>query len=53
MSRLDRLGAVVEEPLLVTSSRLAGVDVPVSRRFAGVRRHAPFDTVASATAAVS
>ena len=43
---LDELG--LELPLLVTSQRLADVDVPVSRRFAGVRRHAPVDTVAAA-----
>ena len=46
---LDELG--LEQPLLVTSQRLADVDAPVSRRFVGVRRHAPVDTVDAATEA--
>ena len=39
----------LERPLLVTSSRFADVDLPISARFAGVRRHAPLDVVAAAT----
>ena len=39
----------LERTLLVTSPRLADLDVPVADRFAGVRRHAPVDVVASAT----
>jgi maleylacetate reductase len=35
-------------PLLITSSRLADADVPVERRFTGVRPHTPADTVAAA-----
>ena len=38
-----------ERPLLVTSTRFADVDLPISARFAGVRRHAPLDVVAAAT----
>jgi maleylacetate reductase len=37
------------EPLLVTSERFGSLDVPVARRFTGVRRHAPVDTVGAAT----
>lgn len=48
---LDELG--LTDPLLVTSRRFASLDVPVERRFAGVRRHAPSDAVAAATAAAS
>jgi maleylacetate reductase len=43
---LGELG--IERPLLVTSARLAGLDVPVASRFSGVRRHAPVETVAAA-----
>ncbi|MGH3126998.1 MAG: iron-containing alcohol dehydrogenase [Gaiellaceae bacterium] len=43
----------VERPLLVTSSRLADLDLPVSVRFVGVRRHAPLDVVAAATDAAA
>ena len=46
---LDELG--FERPLLVTSPRLAELDLPVADRFAGVRRHAPVDVVAAATEA--
>jgi maleylacetate reductase len=42
-----------ERPLLVTSARLADVDVPVADRFTGVRRHAPLDAVAAATEAAA
>jgi maleylacetate reductase len=54
--RLDELPGVlaelgVERPLLVTSRRWGALDLPVSRRFDGVRPHAPADSVAAATAA--
>ncbi|HKX48394.1 MAG TPA: iron-containing alcohol dehydrogenase, partial [Gaiellaceae bacterium] len=39
----------LERPLLVTSARFADLDLPISARFAGVRRHAPLDVVAAAT----
>jgi alcohol dehydrogenase class IV len=48
---LGELG--LERPLLITSERLARIDVPIVRRFAGVRRHSPVDTVAAATEAVA
>jgi maleylacetate reductase len=48
---LDELG--LERALLVTSPRLASLELPVAERFAGVRRHAPVDVVASATAAAA
>jgi maleylacetate reductase len=48
---LDELD--VERPLLVTSPRLAGLDVPVSERFSEVRRHSPVDVVAAATDAAA
>jgi len=41
----------VERPLLVTSRRWAGLDLPVGKRFAGVRPHSPAETVAEAHAA--
>jgi len=55
---LDRLPAVlrelgVTEPGLVTSERFAALDVPVFRRFTGVRSHAPVDTVAAALEALA
>jgi maleylacetate reductase len=40
----------IREPLLVTSKRWGSLELPVARRFDGVRRHAPSDTVAAATA---
>jgi maleylacetate reductase len=43
----------IEEPLLVTSERWAGLDVPAAARFTGVRRHAPLDSVAAARAAAT
>ena len=46
---LSELGS--ERPLLVTSERLAGLDVPVAARFTGARRHSPLETVSAATAA--
>ncbi len=53
---IDELGPLlgelgVERALLVTTSRLASVDLPVGVRFAGVRRHSPVETVAAATEA--
>ncbi|MGH3033569.1 MAG: iron-containing alcohol dehydrogenase [Gaiellaceae bacterium] len=46
---LGELG--IEHPLLVTSRRWAGLDLPVEKRFTGVRSHAPAETVAEARAA--
>ena len=46
---LEELGAT--RPLLVTSERLAELDVPVAARFTGVRPHAPVETVREATSA--
>jgi len=46
---LEELGS--SRPLLVTSERLADLDVPVANRFTGVRRHAPIETVEAATEA--
>lgn len=43
----------LERPLLITSSRFADLDLPVSARFVGVRRHAPLDVVAAATDAAA
>jgi maleylacetate reductase len=37
--------------LLVTSTRFADLELPVSARFTSVRRHSPIETVAAATAA--
>ena len=44
---LEELG--LEQPLLVTSPRLADLEVPRAEHFAGVRRHAPLDAVVAAT----
>jgi maleylacetate reductase len=44
---LAELGS--ERPLLVTSERFAAIDLPVERRFTGLRRHAPVETVRAAT----
>jgi maleylacetate reductase len=43
----------IERPLLVTSPRLAEIEVPVTDRFTAVRRHAPLDVVSDATEAAS
>src|SRR5262249_26587611 len=43
----------IERPLLVTSARFAEVELPVEQRFAGVRRHAPVDTVDAAIEAAA
>jgi maleylacetate reductase len=55
---LDQLGPLLEElglerALLVTSPRLADLELPVAARFAGVRRHAPLEVVAAATEAAA
>ena len=44
---LDELGC--RRALLITSERFVGLDLPVAARFLGVRRHAPVESVASAT----
>ena len=36
----------VERPLLVSSERWRGLELPVAERFHGVRPHAPIETVA-------
>jgi maleylacetate reductase len=41
----------IRRPLLVTSERFAGLDVPGASRFTGVRRHSPIETVSDAAAA--
>jgi len=41
----------IQEPLLVTTRRWEGFDLPAARRYSGVRRHVPRDTVEEATAA--
>jgi alcohol dehydrogenase class IV len=41
----------IGEPQLVTSERFAELELPVSRRFTGVRAHAPADVVADSTEA--
>ncbi|HET9213220.1 MAG TPA: iron-containing alcohol dehydrogenase [Gaiellaceae bacterium] len=41
----------VDRPLLVTTKRWTTVDLPAYRRFDGVRRHVPRETVEEATAA--
>jgi alcohol dehydrogenase class IV len=41
------------DPLLITSERFAQLELPVSRRFTGVRSHAPVETVAAATDAAT
>jgi maleylacetate reductase len=46
-SLLAELGST--RPLLVTSERFASLELPVERRFTGVRRHAPVETVRAAT----
>lgn len=46
---LSELGST--SALLVTSQRLAGLDVRVEMRFTGVRPHSPLETVAAARAA--
>jgi maleylacetate reductase len=48
---LAELGS--ERPLLVTTSRFAGLELPVTERFTRVERHAPLDVVSAATAAAA
>jgi alcohol dehydrogenase class IV len=55
---LEEVGPLLSElgsgrPLLVTSERLARLDVPVAERFTGVRRHSPLETVSAAAAAAA
>lgn len=55
---LGEVGPVISElgstrPLLVTSARLADLDVPVEKRFTAVRRHSPVDVVQAARAAAA
>jgi maleylacetate reductase len=50
---LERLPVVLRElgiadPGLVTTARLAALELPVSRRFTGARPHSPQETVAAA-----
>src|SRR4029450_3513436 len=45
---LDEVGS--GDPLLITSARFAGADVPVARRFTGVRPHTPADSGAAGRA---
>jgi maleylacetate reductase len=44
---LAELGS--DDPLLITSERFGALELPVTRRFTGVRGHAPVETVAEAT----
>jgi maleylacetate reductase len=55
LAELGRLLAELgfEEPLLVTTPRFADLDLAVTTRFTGVRRHAPLDVVAAATEAAA
>jgi maleylacetate reductase len=46
-------GAGIEQPLLVTSERWRELDLPVAKRFYGVRPHSPLETVAAARAAAA
>jgi maleylacetate reductase len=48
---LAELGS--DDPLLITSERFAGLELPVSRRFVGVRSHAPVETIAAAADAAT
>ena len=43
----------IERPLLVTSARFGDLELPVTARFTGVRRHSPLETVAAATSAAA
>ena len=43
----------IERPLLVTSKRWAALELPVAKRFDGVRPHAPVETVAAASEAAA
>lgn len=48
---LDEAG--IERPLLVTSERWRELDLPVAKRFHGVRPHSPLETVEAARAAAT
>lgn len=48
---LAELGS--ERPFLVTTSRFADLELPVTSRFAGVQRHSPLEVVSAATAAAA
>ena len=55
---LDEVGPVLSElgstrPLLVTSARLADLDVPVQNRFTAARRHSPLEVVQAAREAAA
>lgn len=55
---IDELGGLLEElgierPLLVTTPRFAGLELPVAERFTGVERHAPLAVVSAATASAA
>ncbi len=55
---LGELGPLLDEldvssPLLVTSERFAGIDLPIERRFTGVQPHTPTDSVEAAVAAAA
>lgn len=43
----------VRRAMLVTSERFASLELPVSDRFSGVRRHSPVEVAAAATAAAA
>ena len=43
----------IREPLLVTSRRWDALELPAARRYAGVRKHVPKETVEEATAAAA
>ena len=43
----------IERALLVTSARFGDLELPVTARFTGVRRHSPLETVAAATSAAA
>ncbi|MGH3137126.1 MAG: iron-containing alcohol dehydrogenase family protein [Gaiellaceae bacterium] len=48
---LGELG--IDRALLVTTSRFADLELPVSARFSGVQRHSPLEIVSAATAAAA
>jgi maleylacetate reductase len=43
----------IQDPLLITSRRWDGLDLGTARRYAGVRKHVPKETVDDATAAAA
>jgi maleylacetate reductase len=48
---LSELG--IERPLLVTTPRFAGLELPVAERFTRVERHSPLEVVSAATASAA